>query len=296
MSALRGLIRARAIHAESQVSYTGSGFRFADGSHFVHVRVAGHQVSVHANTRITLPHLGYVILHERTRSVKAGRASQTITMIHVVVTASGNVYGLSPGTNIVVARAGAALTAHVAGGFISGVAYGTHAQVGNVALSGRSALASIPCLGGSSSNRTATVTVPKAGSASAVVDTAFGKAVASGSSGTLSSTTHSLKLLKGLIRANVVHAQISGSFNGVTPSFTDRSTFTDPTVKGLHVSVHPNTVIKLGFATLYVHRQIRTSRALTVRMIELVIKGPNVYSLKTGTDIQVAVTHLAFHA
>jgi len=62
----------------------------------------------------------------------------------------------------------------------------------------------------------------------------------------------------------------------------------------VHVSAHPNTVIKLGFAALYLHRQIRTSRSLTVRMIELAVRGPNVYGLKTGTDIQVGVTHLGF--
>jgi len=67
-------------------------------------------------------------------------------------------------------------------------------------------------------------------------------------------------------------------------------------VKGIATTnVKPNTTIAIsGLGTLYLHRVIRTTRTLTVRMIELVVTQSNTFGLPIGTRVQIGVTHIAF--
>jgi hypothetical protein len=294
---LNGLIKASAINAISRVNYQlGRGFTFANPSSVVGLTVAGHSVSVSPNTKVTIAGLGYVVVNEQSRSVTNGIAAQTVNMIHVVVTVSGNVYGLSPGTNIIVGHARAALSTPRAGGPVRGYSYGTRANVGTTLLSGNSAPASIPCMGGSSKNQIASVTLPKIGSTGTVVDTASAVVGSQSTTANATSSVQTVNLLSGLVRASAVRANVHGSFNGISHSFSDGSTFTSLTVNGHSVAtVSANTVIKISnLGTLYLHRVLRTTNSYTVRMIELVVTTPNRYGLPVGADVQVGVANITF--
>jgi len=296
---LGGLVKATTVQAVSTVTYTAStkAFTFGNGSSLAGLTIAGQSVSVGTlmNTTFTLPGVGYVVLNETHRTVGIGYAAQTVTMIHLVVTVSGNVYGLSPGTNVYVGTASALLHSPIAGGPVTGGAYGTHANVGSLVISGYSALVSIPCLGGSRSNTIASVNLPNIGSTGTVTTSASSTVGATSSTGHTTSTVQTVNLLGGLIKATVLKADVSGSFNGLTHHFIDNSTATSLVVNGHAVTATAGTVINIpGLGTLYVHRVIQTTRSYVVRMLELVVTASNPYGLAIGTDVQVAAAGVAF--
>lgn len=296
VNVLKGLITATTLQAVSRVTYTTStgGFTFSNGSHVLALVVAGHVVNAAMNQKVTLPGVGYVIVNETTRSVQSGYAEQTVAMLHVVVTVSGNVFGLSPGTNIYVARAIAGLHRPVAGGPVSGVAYGTHANVGSTVISGYSALLYMRCLGGSDSTSVASTNLPQIGS-TGTIQTSTSSSLGLATKGHATSTVQTVNLVNGLIRATAVKADVAGSFNGVTHSFSDQSAFTNLVVNGTPVSATARGAITIsGLGTLYLHRVIKDTHSYAVRMLELVVTVPNTHNLAVGTDVQVGVVRVNF--
>ena len=296
VNVLQGLITATTLQAVSRVTYTTStgGFTFSNGSHVLGLTVAGHTVNAAMNQKVILPGVGFVIVNQTTRSVQNGYAEQTVTMLHVVVTVSGNVFGLSPGTNIYVARASAGLHRPVPGGPVSGVAFGTHANVGSTVISGYSAILYMRCLGGSDTNSTASVTLPRIGS-TGTVQTSTSSSLGLATKGHATSTVQTVNLLGGKIRATAVRADVAGSFNGVTHSFSDQSKFTSLVVNGTAISATARGAIPIsGVGTLYVHRVIKDSHSYAVRMLELVVTSPNSFNIAVGTDVQVGVAAVNF--
>ena len=59
------------------------------------------------NTRIPIPGLGYAIVNEQSSHVSSSGAVESVNGIHIYVTQSNNVFGLSAGTQIIVDHADA---------------------------------------------------------------------------------------------------------------------------------------------------------------------------------------------
>jgi hypothetical protein len=296
VNVLAGLISATAVQAVSRVTYTAStgGFTFSNGSHVLSIVVAGHVVNAAMNQKINLPGLGYVIVNETSRSVQNGFASQSVTMLHIYITVPGNVYGLKAGTNIHIARAIAGLHRPTAGGPVGGVAYGTHANVGNTIISGYSSILYMRCLGGSDTTSVASTNLPHIGS-TGTIQTTTSSSLGLATKGHATSTVQTVNLLSGLIRATAVKADVAGSYDGITHRFFDQSTFTSLVVNGVAINANARSTIQLsGLGTLYVHRVIKDSHSYAVRMLELVVTVPNSYNLAVGTDVQVGVARVNF--
>jgi hypothetical protein len=301
VNAVSGLITADAVKAVSKTIYTqGSGFSFANNSAFVNLRVNGNPVAVTAaNTTVTLSGIGYVVFNEQKRTVKTNSATQIVNMIHLVVTKS-NPLGLEVGANLIVAHAVATVTGpHGAGGPVDGFSYGTMMQVGSTLKSSPSARAAIPCLGGSNDNEILAVNVPNVLSTAQVYDTAQATLTSTYSKGETTSTVHTLNLLNGLVKADVIKADAHGTFDGSTHTFSQSgSQFTSLSVNGQPISVVPaNTQISVpNVGTLYLDRVIHGTRSIEVRMIELVVTvANNPLGLPLGTDVRVAVANVSFH-
>jgi hypothetical protein len=100
-------------------------------------------------------------------------------------------------------------------------------------------------------------------------------------------------LLGGLITADLIRATDRGSKEGKTRAFTDAgSTFVNLVVAGRPIGKETgrNKAIELpGIGTLWLHRVIRRSSSIEVRMIELEVKEENPFGLKPGSKLQVAV-------
>ena len=293
---LKGLIRASLISTRARVSYlAGKGFRFGGGARYGGLAVNGQSVSVHPNTRISLPGIGRVILNQQKRTVRHGTASIVVNAIHVVVTNSANPLGLRTGTNIVVGHAAASLRRPMGSGPVSGYAYGTHVRIGNAAQSGYSARLAMACLGGSKTVRVVGVKSAKLASSGTIQSRTASRVRGTTSSGTASNTIQNVSLANGTVRADVVRAKVHGSLTGSKHRFSDTSSLVGLVVNGTHVSAKTNQRLQVkGVGTLWVHRVVRTRRGITVRMLELIAGAGNTLGLKTGTHVEVGVARVRF--
>jgi hypothetical protein len=295
------LATASAVNAVSKVSYTvGSGFSFSNNSSLLNLTILGLQVTAPApNTRIDIPGLGYVIVNEQTRTVKSNFATQTVNMIHLYVTVPGNVFGLVSGTQVIVGHASAGISIPLgAGGPVSGGAYGSSANVGSTVIAGKTAEVSIPCLGGSKTGQVLSTTIPGIGFTGTVYTTAKATLSPTVTSAQATASVSTVNLLGGMIKADQVKADAHGTYDGVTHKLSDSgSAFTNLRVNGQDMTnVGINTTVTLqNIGTLYLHRVIKGTKSITVRMIELVVTVPNnPLGLKLGTNVRISVANVAF--
>jgi hypothetical protein len=300
-SLLSGLITASEVKAVSATSHDTTGFQVsAAGSSFVNLVVNGVPITVTPapNTTITLPGVGMVVLNEQITHIGATTASFTVNMIHVFVTV--DLPGVAKGTQIIVAHATSDLELNKAGS-LDGIAYGTKAHVGNLVLSGPSAVVNMPCGGTNGrvhTNSVASVNVPNIISTGTVTDTAQGTIDATTASGETTSTVQTVDLLSSLVTADVVKADAHAAKTAGVITLSDAgSTFVNLVVNGQPISpdVAPNTKITVGNLTIWLHRIIQTPNSIEVRMIEIIVNGPNPFNLQTGTDIRVAVAEASVH-
>src|SRR6266702_3358054 len=193
---LAGLITATEVKAVSTTSNDATGLHVsAAGSTFVNLVVGGNAITVvpAPNTVLTLSVGGQVVgtvtLNEQIQSIGATKASLTVNMIHVKLTA--DIPGVATaGTNIIVSHAKSDLELNKAGS-LDGQAYGTKATVGSLILSGPTAVVHMPCGGTNGkvvTNSVATVDLGTLGSSGTVTDTAQGTITGNTASGETTST------------------------------------------------------------------------------------------------------------
>lgn len=295
VSLLGGVVKATAIKSVSTTSHNTSAGTFktsAAGTRFVNLVVAGHAIkgTPPANTKITLPGIGYVVLNQQQSHVGATSAGMSVTAIHLVVTMGSNKAKSGTQVNISVARS--ALNGPVAG-VLSGLAYGSSARVGSTVKAGNSFPQYMPCLGtggNTLSNTGANGNIPGLLKSGTITDTANGTVSSTQVLGETSSTIQQVNLLSGVVTASVVKADVTAHGNA-PPG--DNSSFI-----GLQVAGHPgigdnvpvNTKLGLpGIGTLWLHKQMKTAHGIKVIMIQLVIGNKNnPLGLRKGVTVNVA--------
>lgn len=278
VSLLGGMVSATAIRSVSTTGHNTSTGRFSTsalGTRFVKLVIAGHAISgtPAANTKITLPGIGYVVLNEHKSHIGAKSAGMTVIGIHLVVTTATK--RAKAGTQAWVSVANSALTGPVTG-VLHGLAFGTSATVGKTVKAGRSFPKYMPCLGTGGATRTNTgvaAHIPGVLRSATITDSARGIVTSTKDSARMSSKVQDLNLLSGVVSATVVKADVTA--RGNPPTLGDHSSFI-----GLHVAGHPgitdavppNTKVDLpGIGTLWLHRRIKTSKGISVVMIQLII-------------------------
>jgi hypothetical protein len=305
---LGGLISAQQITAVATTTIDDSGnFQVsAAGSTFDHLVVLGrvYNGSVAANTRISLPLLGYVVLNEQTSNIGTENASMTVNMIHVYVTV-GNLLGLPLGTQVIVSNATSGMYNVPAPGIIAGGSYGTQVTGTILAslLSSPTAPEVLPCTGTGGAvvtNSQVGVSLPSILTTGALTDTVESNLTFNAGSGENTSTIVGLNLLNGLVTASVLKAQVDASIDAnLNASASGQGTFI-----GLSVAGHPeitdnipeNTAVDIaGLGTLYLKRQLRTGFPLSLeeRAVELVVNQTNVLGLPIGLDVIVGDAYIS---
>jgi hypothetical protein len=301
VNVIAGVITADEVTAVSATSHDGTGFHVTDaGSGIVNLAINGVPVTAAPppNTTIPLPGVGSVVLNEQVQHIGANTASFTVNMIHVNVTAA--LPGIAPGTQIIVAHATSDLELNKAGP-LDGHAYGTAADVSGLVVSGRTALVIMPCggtRGAGRSNDIAGVSVPGVVSTGTVTDTAQGTVSGQSASGETTSTVQTANLLAGVVTADLITADAHASNAGGTITLGDTgSTFGNLVVNGqsFPADVPPNTMMSGGGLTIWLHRVIQRSNSIEVRMIEVIVTGPNAGGLQIGLDLRVAVAEASVH-
>lgn len=295
-SLLGGLVSVttvRSVSTSNRNSTNGAFSTSAAGTEFTGLSVDGIPIigMPAPNTRISLPGVGYVILNQQYPAAGPGQTELTVIGIHLVVTVATP---LAPiGTSIIVADAFSGLAGPVEG-LLSGLAYGTNANVAKTIIAGQSFPEYMPCLGTNGTTRTnsgAAVDIPGILTSGTVTDTANGTATATSVSGEMSSTVQNLNLVSGLVTATALKADVTAAGNPAT--LGDHSSFLGLEVAGfprIGDTPPPNTKLTLaGIGTLWLHRVFKTTTSITVIMVQLVVTvSGNPLGLAVGTTVNVA--------
>lgn len=304
LSLLNGLVQATAVRGQSNTTKTAAGFQSdSAGSTFVSLTIAGapHAATAPPNSFVFLAGYGYLVLNQQFATTTLTAQHYYVTAIHLVINQT-NVLGIPVGTNVIVGRAVSGLSGPVVS-TVGGFSYGTSANLpGNVLTSGPSFIASVPCEGTNNVevvNTGAGINIPNVLVSGTIRDTAKGTVNATIASAETTSTVDSTNVLAGLVNATVIKADAhAGKTAADVITLGDGgSQFATLTVSGfplINANVGPNTSVSIaGLGTLWLHRVIRTSTSIEVRMIELVVNQSNSRGLPIGTDIRVAVAYAA---
>ncbi len=207
ISLVAGLITAQEIKAVSTTTIDSSGVFHvsSSGSTVNNLVIFGHVYngSIPANTRVTLPLLGYAVLNEQVSNLSNAQANLTVNMIHIHITGF-NLLGLQIGTDITVSSATSGMINVFAPAIVTGQSYGTQI-IGQLLASAPTAPEVLPCLGTGGAVQTNTLAgVNLAGvlSTGNVTDTVESNLTNTLSSGQNTSTVEGLSLLNWLSHRN----------------------------------------------------------------------------------------------
>jgi hypothetical protein len=299
ISLLAGAITADAVKSvSSSISSSGVYSTSSVGTLFTNAVVLGNPVEadVAPNTRIVLPGIGFVILNEQMSNVTSTSAHLIVNGIHVHVTEDNSLH-LPIGTQVIVAHAESGTMANVA--LLEGFGYGSEATVNHVVQAGRSAVVVLNCSGSDEdeTNDVAGENVPGVLATGAVHTKAQETVTSTSASAEITASVAGVNLLSSLVTATAVTAVANVSTDGSNLPLNDRGSI----FAGLSVNGHPevganpppNTQVTIsGLGTLWLHRVIRKSTSIEVRMIELVVDTSNSYGLPVGTDVRISVAHV----
>lgn len=305
VSLLGGLISAQEVKSVSTTVDNNQVLSSSPaGSTFVNLIVFGQVINglPNPNTTISLAGFGKIVLNEQLTSNVNGAAHLTVNMIHLYITVA-NILNIPVGAQVIVSDATSGITLVSGPGALDGTSFGTIVY-GKLFQSSATAPEGVPCQGTKGVVKTNTlvgVNLPVILTSGTVVDTAEGNAVANNSNSQTSSTIQGLNLLSGLVTANAIYAEASGSTaDGVNFNFGSAGSFTNISVAGhpeITDSVAPNTQVPiLNLGTLYLNRVHTSSNAIDNRMIELIVNQNNSLGLPIGLDIIVGYAEASLHS
>jgi hypothetical protein len=294
-----GVVTADAVTATAAATKGGAGFATSGGTTVLNLVVSGTPMAAPVpNTVVPLPGIGTLTVNEQISHVTSSSASMIVNALHIRLGAD-NPLGLPAGADIVVGHARAALQPKQAP-FLDGMAYASKINAG-VASSGKTALIRMPCHGtdgATLTNTTAGVEVPLVLTTGTATSTATGTASHAAGDAVTTDTIQNVDLL-GMVSAELVTARAHASkIGGVEKFSTAGSSFENISVMGTTLppdGVKPNSHYDLpGVGTLYLHRVIKGTHHIEVRMIELVLTAP-VPGLPVGADIRIGVAEASVH-
>jgi hypothetical protein len=305
VSLLGGLISAQEVKSVSTTVDNNQVLSSSPaGSTFVNLIVFGQVINglPNPNTTISLAGFGKIVLNEQLTSNVNGAAHLTVNMIHLYITVA-NILNIPVGAQVIVSDATSGITLVSGPGALDGTSYGT-AVYGPLLHSSPTAPEGVPCQGTKGVVKTNTlvgVNLPIILTSGTVVDTAEGNATGNNSNSQTSSTIQGLNLLSGLVTANVIYAEASGSTaDGVTFNFDSAGSFINIAVAGhpeITDNVMPNTQVKIAnLGTLYLNRVHTTNNYIENKMIELVVNQTNTLGLPLGLDIVIGYAEASLHS
>ncbi|MFJ6453408.1 choice-of-anchor P family protein [Paenarthrobacter sp. NPDC091669] len=295
---LGGLVTAGAITSESAAEKNTAGaYSGMNKTTIADLKVLGVAVGANpgANTVLDLSvplvgSVGKITLNGQEKRLVNGVYQVSTTALRVEVLKAG-LPGLKIGTDIRLGVSSANLTPAQAG-FLSGTGFTTKAVLASGLLnSGPTAVVYVGCSGGAGSANVAGVNIPGLLTVGASSTKTSGVLTPQPKS-VVTNSLSGLNVLNGLIRADAIKAETSATraAGAATATLTDTSTFTNLKIAGLpaiSASVAPNTVVQVpGLGQVTLHKVTKSSNAIIVTMIEVVISQP-LGALPTGSTIQI---------
>jgi hypothetical protein len=298
VSLLGGIIKAKAITAETKVKSTPLGWKAENDSVLADLTILGKKIDarVGPNTKISvgLPGVGKiaeVILNEQQTRTKAnGTFESTTTALHIKVFPNSQL-GNKFNVEVIVGRANAQLTPPAVG-YLGGRAFATKVTLLNGAVkSGPTSLVAVPCLGGVGTNRVAGADLGDIAGAKAAATKAEGSAGDPAKSRTQAEIA-GVNLLGGLITADAIKsvATAKQSAGGPVELSSEGSKLVNLKINGkpvLDTDIGPNTKINVLGVEITLNKIRKTSTSITVTQIEVVIKSPRA-GLPVNSKVEVA--------
>ena len=226
--------------------------------------------------------------------VKKSYYGLTVNALRLVVTTK-NSLGVAVGTTATISSAASQLSNPVAG-VVAGYAYGTQAQIGTTFDSGPSFVIYMPCHGTANavrSNSGSSVNIPGIATAGTIVNTVKGRVATPTTTAETTSTIQTANVLQGVVTATAIKSVSRGSTDGSTYTFNDTgSSFGTISIQGNQIDpgAAPGTAVEVpGVGTVTLRKVSRTSKSISVSMIEVLLKQP-VGNLPIGTVVRVGVS------
>lgn len=297
-SLLGGIIKAKAITAETKVKSTPLGWKAENSSTLAELTILGKKIDANPgpNTKITvaLPGVGKiaeVILNEQQTRTKAnGTFESTTTALHVKVLPNSQL-GNKLNVEVLIGRANAQLTPPAVG-YLGGRGFATKVTALNgIVKSGPTSLVAVPCLGGVSSNRVASGDLGGIARAKAASAKAEGSASDPAKS-KVEAQIAGVNLLGGLITADAIKSVATAKQSAGGPvELSDKgSKFVNLRIAGkpvLDTDIGPNTKISVLGVDITLNKVRKTANSITVTQIEIVIKSPRA-GLPVNSKVEIA--------
>jgi hypothetical protein len=303
---LNGAITATSVKGMSNVVADPNSIAVNDnGSSFLDLSVLGQALGQPAqNTRIDLPHLGYVLIREVITNGTDQHKAILVNMIHAFITQSNDL-GLPVGSEIVVGRARSMFTRAEPATILNGYAFGstwssTSQQADND--TGRSAPSYLSCLtsGDHTNTNSAHDTTYASGLGGVGTErTSIRGVVAPTSMVVATSTASAVNLFGGLIKADKAAGVAKATWNNASDqgdTSTAGSSFVNLVVNGQQMPdvVAPNTRVDLpGVGYVILRETLDGSTAgrsaVRVNMIHVYVTAPGVVGMPAGSNLKVAI-------
>jgi hypothetical protein len=298
VSLLGGIIKAKAITAETKVKSTPLGWKAENDSVLADLTILGKKIDarVGPNTKINvgLPGVGKlaeVILNEQLTRTKAnGTFESTTTALHVKILPNSQL-GNKFNVDVIIGRANAQLTPPAVG-YLGGRAFATKVTLLNGAVqSGPTSLVAVPCLGGAGSSRVGSGDLGDIAKAQGAATKAEGSAGDPAKS-RAEAEIAGVNLLGGLITADAIKsvATAKQSAGGPVELSDEGSKFVNLKIGGkpvLDTNIGPNTKISVLGVDITLNKIRKTSTSITVTQIEVVIKSPRA-GLPVNSKVEVS--------
>lgn len=294
---LGGRITADAVQVDATAKARGGSYDSANNARLVGLTVGDTKipVDVKKNTKVTVPGVAEVTLNQQTAGKNTDGRYVSRTRGIVVRLLPDNPLGLPTDTRVVVGAAHSTVDPVQGEALHGGSGFSTRVT----ALDGRvtsspTALAGVPCTGGTSTNNVAEGDL----SLLARTNTTSTRSTGGSSDGRtwsrVTNRTGSPRILGGLISADAIVADTAVSRKGGSTTHADRSTLADLRVAGRKVAsadLAPNSTIEIpGIAKVTVHKQSKTEDTLRVTMLHVELLAPR-GDLPKGAVIEVGHSH-----
>ena len=294
VSLLGGRITADALKVNSSAYARSGGTRSGVNSFsFVNLKIGSTKIpaNVGKNTKVTVPGVAEVTVNQQSKGTnKDGRYSVQTNGV-VITLLPGNPLGLPADTRVVIGSSTSALDEGQGNALHGGAGFSTRVRaLDGTVRSAPTALAGVPCLGGTNSNTLATMDVPLLLSSGTTSTTATGASTDTRTWSRVVNRTASPRILGGLISADAVVADTTVSRSGGKTTHSDRSSLVGLRVAGRKVTaadLDPNSRIEIpGVAKVIVHKQAKGTARLTTTMLYVELLSARV-GLPKGAIIEV---------
>lgn len=293
---LGGRITADAIKTNSSAYAKANGTRSGVNTMtFTNLKIGGRTISANVakNSKITIAGIADITVNQQSRSTSSTGAYTAKTTGLIIRLLPGNTLGLAAGSTIQIASTTATVQELPDNQIYTGAGFSTRVRaLSGAVTSSATALAGVPCTGGSAVSNLAGVNVPLLLGSGTTSTSARGVSESTRIYSKVTNTTASPRILGGLITADAIKAETTTSRSKATGQYyrSNTSTFAGLKIAGKSVAradLKANSVVNIpGVAKVTINKQATGTRSILVTALHVELLK-SVGGLPTGSVVEV---------